>query len=207
MNNVPVPKRFATLVQDHLNANVDPLVFDGTAMIDPTGPTPAQEFVNRLSAYEAVGVKYVLLPVGMVLPSVQGAEMRRVFKSATTTILELPHPAPLFGSADAHCSVHARGETVVSVDCPRPSTITYRELYMPGWHANVDGRSLPVHDDGAFQSVVVPAGKSTVEFGYTPPHIALAVAALLLGLALLVAACTPWPRLQVPRRMWRTSSA
>ena len=69
---------------------------------------------------------------------------------------------------------------------------------MPGWHATANGRPLAVHSDGPlFQAVDVPAGRSTVSFGFTPPHAALALLAGALGLVCLVLA---WA---APRRVLR----
>jgi hypothetical protein len=199
VNDVPIPKSYQGYVLSHLDPNVDPLEFTGTTMLDPSGPTSAQEFVDRLKAYEAVGVKYVLIPSGMVLPSHAGPALRQVFSDATTRILELPHSAPLFGSIGGACSVHPVNVTAVGVDCGRPSKIVYRELYMPGWHAEANGLQLKVSRNGPiFQSVNVPAGRSTVEFGFTPPHTTLALAAFILGIALLALA-SPWLRgIRVP---------
>jgi hypothetical protein len=185
----PDPEAYATFIQDHLDTNAEPGFFTGTTGRNPTGPTPAQELVDHLSAYEAVGVKYVVLLPWVVLPRGSGPALRQVFSDATTRIVELPHPASLFGAADRGCSVHVMSETLVAVNCQKPSTIVYRELRMPGWHAQANGESVAVHADGQiFQSVRVPAGRSTVEFGFTPPHETVALIALCLGVALLVAA-------------------
>ena len=204
VNDVPIPKLYQGYVLSHLDPNVNPLLFTGTTMLNPSGPTPAQEFVDRLKAYEAVGVKYVLIPSGMVLPRHAGPALRQVFGDATTRILELPHPAPLFGSSGGACSVHSVNETAVGVDCRQPSKIIYRQLYMPGWHAEANGQQLKVNRDGPiFQSVNVPAGRSTVIFGFTPPHAAPALAAFIVGIVLLCLA-SPWLRgIRVPIRRRR----
>jgi hypothetical protein len=187
----PNPKAYATFVHDHLDSNVMPGTFSGTIMTNPTGPTPAQELVDHLSGYEAVGVKYVVVPTGIALPTGRGPALRQVFTDTSTRILELPHPAGLFGTMDRGCSVHALSETAVAVKCQTPSTIVYRELRMPGWHAQVNGNSVAADADGQiFQSVRVPAGESTVEFSFTPPHETVAFIAFCVGIALLVIAWT-----------------
>jgi hypothetical protein len=185
----PNPKAYATFVHDHLDSNVMPGTFSGTIMANPDGPTPAQELVHHLSDYEAVGVKYVVLPTGVPLPTGSGPALRQVFNDTNIRILELPHPAGLFGAMGRGCSVHALSETAVAVKCQEPSTIVYRELRMPGWHAHVNGNSVAVHADGPiFQSIRVPAGESTVEFSFTPPHETVALIAFCVGIALLVIA-------------------
>jgi hypothetical protein len=185
----PNPKAYASFVHDHLDANVMPGTFSGTIMTNPSGPTPTQELIDHLTEYEAVGVKYVLLFSGLGIPKFNGPAPRQVFADRSTRILELPHPAGLFGTVDGRCSVHALSETAVDVNCKEPSTIVYREQRMPGWHAKVDGNSVDVHAEGQiFQSVRVPAGHSTVEFSFTPPHETLAFVAFAMGIALLVVA-------------------
>ena len=201
VNDVPFPKSYQEFILDHLDPNAEPLVFNGMAMLDSAGPSPAQEFVDRLPAYEALGVKYLLMPAGKMLPGYPGPPLRQVFSDNTTRIMELPHPASLFGSVGRKCSVQPTSETAAMVHCRRPSTIVYRELYMPGWHAADDGRALRVNRDGPiFQSVVVPAGRSTLQFGFTPPHAALGLAAFIVGLTLLVLAWLPLRSLRVPGR-------
>jgi hypothetical protein len=206
VNDVPVPKSFQAYVPKYLDPNVDPLVFTGSSALNPGGSTPAQEFVDHLSAYEAVGVKYILLPSGTTLPG-DGATLPQVFSDATARILELPHPLPLFGSHGGACAVQPMSETAVSVKCRRPSRIEYRELSMPGWHASVDGQPVPLGRDGPiFQSVEVHAGTSNIEFGFTPPHATLALAGFIVGLGLLVVASPGIRRRRTPKgRHGRTS--
>jgi hypothetical protein len=200
VNDVPVPKKYQAFVPKYLDPNVDPLVFTGTSMLNPAGSTPAQEFVDHLRAYEAVGVKYLVLPADMVLPG-GSSTLRQVFSDATTRILELPRPAPLFSSVSGQCDVHPESESVAAVDCSRPTTIVYRELSMPGWHADANGRSLAVRTYGpVFQSVTVPAGSTTLEFDFTPPHLDLAIIACVLGLGLLVLASPQVRRIRISRR-------
>ncbi len=188
LNDLPIPDAYGTYVMQHLDPNVNATVFTGTTMLRSNGPTPAQEFVEHLRAYEAVGVKYVLLPSGTTLPS-GAARLRTVFSDDTTTIVALPHPAPLFSANRHACSVRVTGQTTAVVDCRRPSTLLYREQQMPGWHATANGRSLAVSADGPlFQAVDVPAGRSSVSFAFTPPHAALALLAGALGLVCLVLA-------------------
>jgi hypothetical protein len=200
VNDVPIPKSLENFVRENLDSNVDPLIFPG-AVLNPAGPSPAQELVDHLSAYQAMGVKYVLLPAGAVLPANQVAGIHQVYADQEVDVVELPHPAPLFGSANHRCVVRTMSVSEASVECPTPSTLVYRELSMPGWHAEAAGRSLPVHAAGPlFQSVEVPAGTSNVRFSFTPPHMVLALVAFLLSIVVLVIAWVPVRRLSVFRR-------
>jgi hypothetical protein len=191
VNDVPIPKRFETFVDSQLDSNVDPLIFTGGTMANPSGPSPQQEFVDHLSAYEAAGVKYAVLPASELLPS-SSVPLRRVYGDAVVSLLELPHPAPLFTTSSTRCEVRIVSVTSVQARCPTPTELIYRELSMPGWHADVNDRAVPVRSSGrAFQAVDLPAGESTVTFGFTPEHAFLAFVLFMLGLLLLLAALVP----------------
>jgi hypothetical protein len=188
VNDLPVPKAYTDFITKHLDRNDNPLFFTGTTPANPAGPSPAQELVSHLSQYEAIGVKYVVLPGDEQLPA-SGTRLRQVFRDAYSRIVELPHPAPLFSAVGGDCSVHVTGEYSASVDCSKPSSIVYRELYMPGWSAQSGGRGLKVERHGPlFQSVELPAGRSDIAFSFAPPHSTLAIVAFFLGLACLVVA-------------------
>ncbi|HEX3334206.1 MAG TPA: hypothetical protein VHS57_07680 [Acidimicrobiales bacterium] len=188
VNDLPIPKAFYNFVPRQLDPNVDPSFFTGTTELNANHPSPAQELIDHLPQYQAMGVRYVILPAGSRLPG-RGADLRLVYRDATADIVELPHAAPLFGATGGGCTVRTLSLTAASVDCSRPSTVVYRELSMPGWQAQAGGRSLGVHPDGPlFQSVDVPAGASTVQFSFTPPHEVLALVAFLVGLLVLALA-------------------
>jgi len=43
------------------------------------------------------------------------------------------------------------------------------EIFYPGWHATVNGRTVPIHEvDGALRGVVIPGGQSRVVLRYFP---------------------------------------
>jgi len=196
INDVPIPKSYAAYIDANLDSNVDPLVFTGTTVTDPRGPSPADEFVRHLSSYAAVGVKYVVVPQGLVLPpSWRDAGLRQVFHDPLAQIFQVPNPAPLFGSDDGACRVRVESQTVAVVDCQRSARIVYREQYMPGWRATANGRALQVKSHGpVFQRVQVAEGRSTLRFSFLPPHSLEAAVALVLGVGVLVAFQLPWAR-------------
>ena len=74
---------------------------------------------------------------------------------------------------------------------------------MNGWSATVGNRPVPVRTrDDLFQEVALPAGRSVVTFSFTPPHEEGGLAAVLVGLAAIVAG---WVlvRRPLPRRRRR----
>jgi hypothetical protein len=87
---------------------------------------------------------------------------------------------------DPRVSVVAlRNSVTLEVDAPRPGLVYASESFFDGWTAQVNGapaRILPANY--AFRAVVVPAGRSRVEFAYWPPGLTtgLVVSGLSLGL-------------------------
>jgi hypothetical protein len=73
--------------------------------------------------------------------------------------------------ADGHCSVSSFHNTHVSVVCDasRSARLVLGEVQAPGWRACVNGAaSEVVAFGGVLRSVLVPPGRSAVEFLYEP---------------------------------------
>lgn len=103
-----------------------------------------------------------------------------VHASATANIYQLTNPSPI-GTA-AGCSVTQTSKTSFNLDCTHASTLLYRELPYAGWSATVRGATAKITAaDEVFQSVPVPAGRSTVSFSYEPPHALVMWLLALLG--------------------------
>jgi Bacterial membrane protein YfhO len=189
INDAVIPKLYATYIKTHLNTNVDPLTFSGGNQLSPSGPSPLQEFDDHMSAYEKVGVKYLVMPPGTAAPTpVWSAPLPRVYANRTASIYQLPHPVPMFEStAGSACRVLHETIDSASVSCRAPATLVRDELYMPGWSATVNGRSVPVDkSDDLVESVRLPEGTSVVQFSFVPPHMGLALWVFVLGLLCLL---------------------
>ena len=84
------------------------------------------------------------------------------------------------------------------VEAAQPAVLVVRESFSPGWRATVNGRDVPVvraYDH--YQSVAVPAGRSTVHLRYRPRHLG-AAAAVSVASALVLAATLRRRRLALP---------
>lgn len=93
-------------------------------------------------------------------------------------------------SANVISATHPGNSTwQLLVRVPKPSSLTLRVTYFPGWHAEADGRSLAVHSvDGLFVGVTVPAGTHRIVLSYWPGGLGtgfvmavVALVALALG--------------------------
>ena len=97
---------------------------------------------------------------------------------ADTVVLSRPGPLPAGGSATVHPVPGGDGDEVrVHVVAGGTGYLVVADGLQEGWHATVDGRSVPLVDaDHALVAVRVPAGAHDVRLSYHP-------AALTAGLA------------------------
>lgn len=93
-------------------------------------------------------------------------DVERVYRGEAGDIYRLADPRP-YVSAEG-CAVALVSFEKAEVDCPRPSSLTRLELWMPGWTSRVDGEARPVTDGGPFQDVALNAGHHVVSFDYDP---------------------------------------
>jgi hypothetical protein len=123
-----------------------------------------------------------LAPMVRLLYGAPGTgQPRQVYHDDWVDIDELPAPAPYYSAPG--CVLDAAERDAVKAHCAAPSTLTRRELNLPGWSATVNGTPTAVATTGEiFQSVVLGAGDSAVSFAFTPPHMAFGYAAFVLGL-------------------------
>ncbi len=173
-----------TVWRDYVERHLFPGAGLAFTAYGPEGADLASVLPERLAAYEAVGVKFVL--------AFRGTEPFRnlaeppplVFEGSDIDVYELAAPAPYFSLAAGACTLAPRGRRVVDADCAAPARLLRRELFAPGWTARIGPMRVPIaRDQEIFQSVALPAGRSRVAFAYAPPGIAWAWGAFALGLA------------------------
>ena len=180
-NYLPLPKNWAEFVRTRLDTRTGtpPFgseVFNG-ARHRGDGNSGWQLYAN-IDSYREAGVRFVVVshPHVLVHPFVP------VRESAAMKIYELPGFAPYLETRGATCRIEAPRRTEMTVDCAAAATLVRRELYFPGWRATVDGAAAKVEPHGPiFQSIALPAGRSTVRFAYAPPGIGWAWLACAVG--------------------------
>lgn len=198
VNDLPFPRTF----QQYAEANLDPgtiaePIFPG-AMADRTQAVRHRDaaFVANFEAFREAGVTYVVTARNQLsLHRGLSVGMRLVYNDGFIRIWEVAHPKPYFEAVSAPCQTDFTSRYSVAVACSEPSVLVRREMYAPGWTAQVDGRDVPItayapagSSVGLFQSVQLPAGRSTVTFAYKPRgfDVALAAAAVsVLALAVI----------------------
>ncbi len=195
--DLPFPQTFANLILSQLNPDTNPvrLFFAKGGM----GGVIQQEkmLVAHFKAYQAASVKYLLMPDAVKpLPQLKKLGIKKVFHDYIATIYAMPTTTPFFSSSTAGCTVSSTSVDHASITCTNGGTLVRSELVMAGWHATVNGTSVPITaTDGTYQTVAVPQGTSTVAFTFLPPHEELALGGFLLGLlALIVVPTVRWWR-------------
>lgn len=185
--DLPFPKRFAHYIDTELYPGLRPL----NQFLTQTGNEYTRRGLNmletHLSAYRDAAVAYVALPPAF---PVDATFVRRgfqlVYRDDLVSLYRTPGAVRYARSPSGACSI-----AIIDVDhlvarCARRATIVRSELAMPGWSVSVNGTTTPIrtwHD--TYQSVVVPEGRSSVTFRYTPPHETLAIIVALGALGAL----------------------
>jgi len=234
VNELPLPRAYTRYVATSLDTNIIPFEFTGGYVAFGPSPSPAQEYGTHMAAFEAIGVRYVVVAVSGVDPT--GSPFPPVGTSAWPTgprlvhtdilakVWELPNPAAAFSldvpthvrSSTNLCRVAVVGWDEARVTCHRPTTLVRKVQFAPGWTADVGGTPIPVRQattgpPGLFQEVSVPPGTTSVRFTYLPPGewaaVPVAVLAWLgLGMSCLITWRRDTRRRQRPRGELRAST-
>jgi len=200
MIDLPFPKNFANLVRTQLAQGESQPVNQYTVENGVTGIELYERAIAaHLTTYEQASAKYLVANSSLPLLTALTSEgVHKVFDDHTVAIYELPNPHPFFSTTPG-CTLTTTSLTTVKVDCTKPATLTRSELFMDGWYASVNGRSVLVRSSGVYEALSLPAGVSTVTFTYRPPHERLAGVGALLGLLVMLGSAL------LHRRVWRGS--
>ncbi|HEX9106721.1 MAG TPA: YfhO family protein, partial [Longimicrobiales bacterium] len=166
-------------------------------------PQPLQGFPYPVAYQGASGVVYRnpnVLPRAFLVGRTEvvpdsGAIQRLLngpFDIAHVAALPAALPASVVVQADPRGTVSwsARdaNESVLSVSTDRPALLVVTDNYFDAWHAQVDGREVPIlRADYTFRAVPVPAGKHSVRMYYHSAVLSASVTTSALLLALLAA--------------------
>lgn len=191
VNDNPIPKSYGNYIAHSLDGNDIPGLFIGSYVLHTSGPNPLEEFQTHLANYEAIGVKYLLASPGQVpAATVRSLHLRLMYSDSLVEIYRLPSYRAMYTVASGNCNLENASTGSIDADCKTRAVVVRRELYMAGWSAKANGRTVDIHKTGIFQSVVLEPGRSVVVFSYLPPHEEAAFVAFLVGLALLI--CGWW---------------
>ena len=125
------------------------------------------------------------------------AALEAVGVAGTDEVILEAHPGfdAISSPLDDHpvtVEAYHRNSTTLVVDAPRQGLLYASESFFDGWTASVNGSPTPILPANyAFRAVVVPQGRSRVEFSYWPPGLTSGLwssgvsALIVLGLAVV----------------------
>jgi hypothetical protein len=136
------------------------------------------------------GLRYMVTPDYRVLPA--AAAIDEVTRASWLQVLLEKGPGfpprPFDHSANVTVAAFRNNAVALDVVTPGPALLYCAESHMPGWSATVDGRPVEIlAANYAFRAVVLPAGRSRVEFVYVPPGWAAGVRVTAVSVVLLAA--------------------
>ena len=187
--DLPYPRNFKNFIEQNLYPGLTP----GNQFVIKGGLQGVEnqeaEIAAHFQAYENASVKYLLIPIQVVLsPALTKLGVTKVFSGTLASVYELPHPRGLFSTSSTSCTVSSTNDNVATVNCSKPgATLLRTELSMNGWTATVNGKTALITTvDGVYQQIDLPNGHSVVKYSFFPPHERYAaLAALLAGLFLI----------------------
>lgn len=170
--------------------NSDPLEPGGVATSVTALPNGASElaFSDSLSFANNTGEGGHITYVSSMIDPGKSPLVKQVFHDDSMTIYELPNPAPYAELSDKSCSLIVLTRQKMISQCAHPTALIRRELYFSGWWATVNGSSRKITKvKGIFQEVAVPAGRSEIQFFYSPPYTGEACAVAMIAFLFWVA--------------------
>lgn len=112
-----------------------------------------------------------------------------VYADSVMEIWHLSGASSFYKTTGSKCILTLIRRNSVTASCTGTATLQRQQLFMPGWHASVNDHSVPISTHGAImQSILLPAGRSTINFHFTPPHIIFAWIAFWIGISCLATA-------------------
>lgn len=186
-NDLPVPNNWSNYIKNKLNTNTDPILFTGTYMLDPKGPTPKQELLRNIENYKILGTKYIVTSkdIPFTENEINIYNLKLVHVDKVARIYETPGYSDYFVANNKKCLVNIRSKTEVTTNCPNDTVLIRKELFMNGWSTNL-GAVKSYGDYGIFQAIHVPAGVTTIKYNYSPPYIYFAYVLFATGLSVVV---------------------
>jgi len=182
----------------------DPRAPGGAATAVTALPDRTAKLVFALNETETAPVTYVS---SMTDPG-KPPTAKQIFHDQNMNMYELPDPAPYAELTDKSCTLAVLTRQKMIAQCTHPTILVRRELFFPGWRAQVNGGVQPITKaQDIFQGLALPAGTSKIQFFYIPPytHAACAIAiiaALFWGATIFLANRRVWCP-QAPHRFSR----
>ncbi|GAB3582528.1 hypothetical protein GCM10027579_12410 [Calidifontibacter terrae] len=200
-NDLPVPKKYSDFVSQQLTPKKGTPGAQGTArafwpyeIVPFNFPKKIQQtllvaYGQQQQHFRDASVEYVVMTRGVGDPATTSKlGLSLAYSDSKVEIWKDAAAKPYYSSAGGHCAVQQQTYFAVTVNCSAADTLTRRAVATPGWTADFGNRSVTVGDNsGLFQTVPVPAGRSTIEFSYLPKFFVAATVGSFLVIAWMLA--------------------
>ncbi len=124
----------------------------------------------------AMGARLVLRYVGRL------KKIREVYSDSLVKIWELPNSRPYYSVVGGPCQLSRLRWNFAFADCAASAKLIRRELFMPGWKAQINGSPLRIGSyDEIFQSIDLKTGSNSVRWSFSPPYSGWGWVLFLLG--------------------------
>ena len=182
----------------------DPLLPNSlyTAWFSQTNTSPGYSYVSTYcpgvssaALARLYGVSYILERHGAPAPTgasfdrrIGGEDLYYVSGVGAATVVPLARDGaePSLYAGGYPVAVHAPTDRSMRIDVVTgaPSVLRVRLLDVPGWHATIDGRPLPLQEfAGVMMQAHIPPGRHIVKLDYWPSSFSLGI--VLAGLSAL----------------------
>ncbi len=165
-------------------------------LVYASSPAPGSPLSLRSTEYFTLVNPAVLTRVFVPLTvEVESDYQTRLTKLASAAFdpreiayVEEPVDLPTLAKGEAKILREDSQRITIRANMQTPGLIVLADLWNKGWHAQVNGKSVPIlHVDHAVRGVVAPAGESTIIFRYAPTSLKLGLAAASFALVILLA--------------------
>jgi Tfp pilus assembly protein PilN len=189
--DLPLPTSFT----NYINTSLAPSLGNPRLYTLPFTVASEDELAAHIANYESLGVEYLLVPRKPLAPSLLALGLTPLVADAHSELFRIPHAANFYATALTTCVVSNATVDHVSVDCPSATTLTRLELFMTGWTARVNGVATTITTtNGLNQTINLPAGLSTVTYGFLPAHEEAAGALAVVAFVVMAATWLPFAR-------------
>ncbi len=182
-NDLPVPKSWSKFITSNLDTHAEPILFTGYYQTNMQGVTPFSEFVRNLDNFKYTGVTH-LVTMHDQLNDSQAAEasLTKVFSGRGADIYSLSNTQGyMVSSSNCHISLYTRDKA--KAVCSGKGALVRKELFIPGWRASVNGRTVPIAvEREIFQKISLQNGISDITFSYMPPYMGYGYVIFAFGL-------------------------
>lgn len=118
----------------------------------------------------------------------RGTNVHQVYRDRIMTIWRQHDADPYYTTSGSTCTLSNQYRDAVTATCGGNARLIRRVLFMPGWHATVNGHPAAITPDhGIVQAIDLKPGRNTIAYHFEPPFEPVASALFWLAVTILAA--------------------